>query len=115
MVRKSKGSESEMVLRLREAIQADGRSLNQLAKDSGLDAGRLSRFLRGERDINFEAASRLCEILGIKFTLPEPPSADAQPRGRGRPPKAQDTPTAPPRRRTGKKMPGKAKRPPKGQ
>jgi transcriptional regulator with XRE-family HTH domain len=87
MVRKPMGSESNMVLQLRELIQTDGRSLNQLAKDSGLDAGRLSRFLRGERDINFEAAARLCEVLGVRFVLPQ------------RKPKAE----APPAKRKGKK------------
>src|SRR5437763_15273097 len=62
---------SQMVLQLREVIQADGRSLNQLAKDAGLDSGRLSRFMRGERDINFEAGCRLCDVLGVGFRLPK--------------------------------------------
>src|SRR5438067_11489904 len=71
MARGARMTEPEMVLQLRDAIQADGRSLNQLAKDSGLDAGRLSRFLRGERDINFEASARRCDVLGIRFSVPQ--------------------------------------------
>jgi transcriptional regulator with XRE-family HTH domain len=70
MVRDPSRPEPNMVLQMRDVIQRDGRSLNQLAKDSGVDAGRLSRFLRGERDINFGAAARLCDVLGITFTLP---------------------------------------------
>jgi transcriptional regulator with XRE-family HTH domain len=68
-----------MVTELRELIQADGRSLNQLAKASGLDSGRLSRFMRGERDINFDAAARLFDALGIKFTLNRDTPPDAAP------------------------------------
>jgi transcriptional regulator with XRE-family HTH domain len=68
-----------MVLQLREVIEADGRSLNRLAKDTGIDPSRLSRFLRGERDITFEAAARLCDALGVKFVLPrrEPPPGES--------------------------------------
>jgi transcriptional regulator with XRE-family HTH domain len=63
--------EPRIVVDLRKAIQADGRSLNELEKAAGLAGGQLSRFVRGERDINFEAAGRLCDVLGIAFTVPE--------------------------------------------
>jgi transcriptional regulator with XRE-family HTH domain len=62
-----------MMLQLRQAIRDDGRSLNKLAEAAGLDAGRLSRFLRAERDITFEAGCQLAEALGIRFTLPTRP------------------------------------------
>jgi transcriptional regulator with XRE-family HTH domain len=68
-----------MALQLREVIQGDGRSLNQLAKEADLDSGRLSRFMRGERDINFEAACRLCEVLGVAFVLPKRPAPKPEP------------------------------------
>jgi transcriptional regulator with XRE-family HTH domain len=68
-----------MVLELRDVIRNDGRNLSELAEASGLDAGRLSRFLRGERDINFSAAARLCETLGIRFLVPEAKPAPAKP------------------------------------
>jgi hypothetical protein len=51
-----------------------------------LDSGRLSRFVRGERDINFDAASRLCDTLDVKFVLPRREPADRPakpPRKRG--------------------------------
>ena len=35
-----------------------------------MDPSRLSRFVRGQRDINFTAAVRLCDALGIRLVLP---------------------------------------------
>jgi transcriptional regulator with XRE-family HTH domain len=72
MVGRGERAEPNMVAELREAIRADGRSLNQLAKVTGVDPSRLSRFLRGERDITFAAAARLCEALGVKLVRPKP-------------------------------------------
>src|SRR5947208_16847993 len=46
------GGVPRMVLQLREAVGHDGRSLNRLAKATGVDSGRLCRFTRGERDLN---------------------------------------------------------------
>jgi transcriptional regulator with XRE-family HTH domain len=63
--------EGLMVLQLREAIRSDGRTLVELAEASGVDPSRLSRFVRGERDLYFEAANRLCNVLGIRFVLPK--------------------------------------------
>jgi transcriptional regulator with XRE-family HTH domain len=53
---------------LREAIRQSGRSLNQLAADSGVDKSRLSRFLRGERDLTLTATAILCEKLGLHLS-----------------------------------------------
>jgi transcriptional regulator with XRE-family HTH domain len=81
-----------MVMQLRDAIHASGRSLNQLSKECGVDRSRLSRFVRGERNISFEAAMRICEALGIT-KIP----------GRFSPPAREPEPPAPPVRRPGKK------------
>jgi transcriptional regulator with XRE-family HTH domain len=68
-----------MVEQLREAIRDSGQSLNQLAKTCGVGPDRLSRFLRGQRDLTFEAASRVCEALHLELTpqpgRPEPEAA----------------------------------------
>jgi transcriptional regulator with XRE-family HTH domain len=53
---------------LREAIRASGMSLNQLGRLSHVDPGRLSRFLRGERDLTLEGVCRICEALGLDLT-----------------------------------------------
>jgi transcriptional regulator with XRE-family HTH domain len=97
-----------MVLQLREAISNDGRSLNQLAKATGVDSGRLSRFMRGERDLNLDAACRICEVLGIQFVMPPMPTgAPAEIPRRSRQLKAEPdaekaTEAAPPKRGRGK-------------
>jgi transcriptional regulator with XRE-family HTH domain len=52
---------------LRDAIAASGHSLNQLGKSAHVSASQLSRFMRGQRDLNLEAAARLCHVLGLKL------------------------------------------------
>jgi transcriptional regulator with XRE-family HTH domain len=53
---------------LRQAIRASGRSLTQLGRAAGLDSGRLSRFMRGERDLSLSATAKLCNVLGLRLT-----------------------------------------------
>jgi hypothetical protein len=65
-----------MVTELRAAVRADGRSLNELEKLSDLNAGQLSRFVAGKRDLTFESATRLLKTLGIGFTMPDRPAAE---------------------------------------
>jgi transcriptional regulator with XRE-family HTH domain len=96
-----------MVLELREAIQHSGYTLNQLAKRCGLDSGRLSRFVRGERDLNLDAACRVCHVLGIQFVIPPMPIVNPADMPRpGRKPKGEggESPAAvpPAKRRRGK-------------
>jgi transcriptional regulator with XRE-family HTH domain len=50
---------------LRQAIRDTGQSLAQLGKAAGLDSGRLSRFMRGERDLSLSGAARLCQVLHL--------------------------------------------------
>jgi transcriptional regulator with XRE-family HTH domain len=54
-----------LVEQLRQAIRSSGESLNQLGERSGLDSARLSRFMRGERDLTLSAAEKLCDVLGL--------------------------------------------------
>jgi transcriptional regulator with XRE-family HTH domain len=56
-----------VVEQLRDAIRQDGRSLNQIGKASGVDAARLSRFMRGERDLTLEAADKVCQVLHLRL------------------------------------------------
>ena len=63
---------------LRQAIRQSGQSLNQLSKLSAVGNDRLSRFMRGERDLTLTAAGRVCEALGLHLAGPglqdEPPA-----------------------------------------
>jgi transcriptional regulator with XRE-family HTH domain len=65
-VAKKKG-EAGLVEQLKQAIRDSGMTLLQLSKESGVDTGRLSRFMRGERNINIGAAEKICGALGLEL------------------------------------------------
>ena len=70
---------------LRQAIQASGRSLNQLQQETGVSRSQLSRFMRGERDISLTVAEKVCDVLGLRFCGPdEKPTAGRRTRKEGR-------------------------------
>ena len=52
---------------IRAAMRDDGRTLNVLGAAAGIDRGRLSRFLRGQRELTLPAASKLCAALGLEL------------------------------------------------
>jgi transcriptional regulator with XRE-family HTH domain len=64
--------EPPMVEQLRRAILDSGRSLYELSKACHVDRGRLSRFMRHERDLTLTAAGKICEALGISLVGPAP-------------------------------------------
>ncbi len=53
---------------LRKAIADSGLSLMALAELSGVDEGRLSRFLREERTLTLPAVDSLCQVLRLQLT-----------------------------------------------
>jgi carbon storage regulator CsrA len=53
--------------RLRQAILERNESLNKLSAACGVDRGRLSRFMRGERDLTLTAAAKLCDALDLQL------------------------------------------------
>jgi transcriptional regulator with XRE-family HTH domain len=55
---------------LRQAIMGCEMSLNQLAKETGVSAAQLSRFLRKERSLNLAAVMKICTYLGLRLTGP---------------------------------------------
>jgi transcriptional regulator with XRE-family HTH domain len=61
-----------LVEQLREAIRRSGQSLNQLSAACGVGRDRLSRFMRGERDITLGAAEKICLALHLKLTGDKP-------------------------------------------
>ena len=54
-----------MVEQLREAIRRSGQSLNGLSRECGVGRDRLSRFMRGERDLTLSAAEKVCRALRL--------------------------------------------------
>jgi hypothetical protein len=65
-----------VVEQLRQAIRDSGKGLNALGAECGVDGGRLSRFMRGERDLTLEGAAAVCKALGLylarESAAPEP-------------------------------------------
>ena len=53
---------------LRKQIRASGLSLYGLAKLSGVDIPRLSRFMRKERGLTLNATDKLCKALKLRLT-----------------------------------------------
>jgi transcriptional regulator with XRE-family HTH domain len=76
---------------LRDAIRASPLSLNKLGQLTGIDSGRLSRFMRKERDLTGEAVSRIAQALGLSMAPTKKPEWD-------KPTKAQAETTDLPRR-----------------
>lgn len=74
-----------VVEQLREAIRCSGESLNQLGARSGLDSARLSRFMRGTRDLTLTAAAKLCDALGLQLVGGKAPGVAQDERSGGRP------------------------------
>jgi transcriptional regulator with XRE-family HTH domain len=62
----------ELVAELRKAVEESGLSMTELARISGVDRSQISRFVRGERLLALDAASKLCEALGLRITRPAP-------------------------------------------
>jgi transcriptional regulator with XRE-family HTH domain len=75
-----------LVTQLRDAIRQSGKSLNAISKMCGVGSDRLSRFMRGERDLTLAAAERICLALHLKLApySPEPEAAPAEPSGEKR-------------------------------
>ncbi len=53
--------------KLRAAIRKTGKSVYQVAKDSGVAHPVILRFLSGERDIRLETAEKLAQSLGLEL------------------------------------------------
>jgi hypothetical protein len=60
---------------LPEAIGDSGQSLYQLSRLCGVGPNRLSRFLRGERDLTGDAIDGACAALHLELVSEGPPLA----------------------------------------
>jgi ribosome-binding protein aMBF1 (putative translation factor) len=54
---------------LKQAISASGRSVYQIAKESGISQIVIARFLSGERDIRMATADKLARVLNLQLTV----------------------------------------------
>lgn len=62
-----------MLALVKDSIKESGQSLNQLAEKCGVGRDRLSRFVRGERDLTGKALLQVCEAVGLKLVEEKAP------------------------------------------
>jgi transcriptional regulator with XRE-family HTH domain len=67
-----------LVAVLKRAVENSGVSLSELARRSGVSHSQISRFVRGERLLALDAASKLFDALGLQIVEPEEPPAPAK-------------------------------------
>lgn len=53
---------------LQRMIHESGKTLTEIGKAVGVDHGRLSRFLSGDRSLTLPAVDRLAKYFGLKLT-----------------------------------------------
>lgn len=58
--------------RVREAIKTSGLTRYQIAKQSGVTEGALSRFVAGERDMTLRTLERIAPLIGVRLTVSRP-------------------------------------------
>lgn len=63
----AKNNKTAAAKALRAAIEASDMTVYELAKRSGVDKSAIGRFMAGERDLVFERAGQLFEILGLEL------------------------------------------------
>lgn len=60
-------AETDIVEQLRHAITDAGLSLAEIARRSGVDHTRLSRFMRNERTLTLSATAKVCKALELRL------------------------------------------------
>jgi DNA-binding phage protein len=62
-------TERQLLQALRQAIEADSRTLNAIAVDAGLSPSIVWRFIEQKRSLSLEAALALADTLGLEVSL----------------------------------------------
>lgn len=57
----------DLAATIRAAIRKAHSTPNELAQEAGVDRSVMTRFLKGERGINLDTASRLCRVLQLEL------------------------------------------------
>jgi transcriptional regulator with XRE-family HTH domain len=53
---------------LRAAITASGKSLGQIARESGIDVATICRFMHGKGGLSMDGLDRIAEAIGVELT-----------------------------------------------
>jgi len=70
-----------LITQLQEAIRTSGKSLYRVAKDSGVGAAQLGRFMSGKRGLSLDSLDKIFDALELQIVSkqtepgdqPEPP------------------------------------------
>ena len=66
---------------LRDAIKKSGLTHYRLAKDAGVNAGVIDRFVREERDLRLGTAAKIAVVLGLRLiAATSTPKAKSKPK-----------------------------------
>jgi transcriptional regulator with XRE-family HTH domain len=57
----------DVIHQLRNVVQSSGVSQADIAKETGIDPGVLSRFVRGERGITDATFAKLCQFFNLEL------------------------------------------------
>ena len=79
--------EAGLIAQLQEAIRASEKSLYRIAKDSGVGAAQLGRFMSGKRGLSLDSLDRIFEALELQIVSKqtgqtEPPAKKTRSRPR---------------------------------
>ena len=66
---------------LRTAIETSGRTLGQIARESGIDIATISRFMHGKGGLSMDGLDGITESLGLHLSTDAPARRAAKPKG----------------------------------
>ena len=72
---------SKLLNAIKKAIELSNKSRYRIARDTGIDEGRLSRFMSGQTGLSVEAVETLADYLGIEIII-RAPKGKRQTKGR---------------------------------
>jgi transcriptional regulator with XRE-family HTH domain len=68
----SKKARQTLTAQLRREVAASGRTLGELARETGVDKSALSRFVNGERGLSMEALDAIGDYLKLRIVADKP-------------------------------------------
>jgi hypothetical protein len=84
--RAQQGEAGGLIAQLQNLIRGSGKTIYQLAKESGVAAPQLYRFVNGDRTLTLPAVEKLCRTLDLELVQRTRPA----PRKRPAPPKREE-------------------------
>ena len=57
---------------VRQAIQRCGLTQAEIARETGISKGGLSRFMHGERDMTLRTLERIAKLISVKLIVEKP-------------------------------------------